>query len=147
MTGMAIFWLVLLILFLLAEGATAAVTTLWFAAGALVAMIAASLNAALWLQITLFIVVSVALLLALRPILKKYITPRQTKTNIDAIVGAQGIVLVEINNLHATGKVKLGAMEWTARSADDSVIAPGTVVKVERIEGVKLFVTPVTVTV
>ena len=140
MNGMSIFWLVLLILFLAAEGATAAVTTIWFAAGALVAMIAAALGGTLWLQITLFIVVSIALLLALRPLLKKYITPRQTKTNIDALIGAQGVVLEAIDNLGGTGKVKLNGMEWTARSAAGTVIPAGSVIRVEKIEGVKAIV-------
>ncbi|MBO5868084.1 MAG: NfeD family protein [Oscillospiraceae bacterium] len=140
MTGMAIFWLVLLILFLMAEGATAALTTIWFAAGAMAAMIAAALDGALWLQISLFVLVSILLLLALRPLLKTYITPRQTKTNIDAILGKQGVVLEEINNLKATGRVKLGAMEWSARSADDAVIPVNAVIRVEKIEGVKVLV-------
>jgi len=140
MNGMWIFWLVLLILFLAAEGATAAVTTIWFAAGALIAMIAAALGAQLWLQVILFIVISIALLLALRPILKKYITPRQAKTNIDALIGAKGVVLEEIDNLNGTGKVKLNGMEWTARSAAGTVIPAGSVIRVEKIEGVKAVV-------
>lgn len=141
MNPMSVFWLVLLILFLAAEGATAAVTTIWFAAGALVAMVTAFLGGQLWLQICLFILVSIALLLALRPILKKYITPRRVKTNIDALVGAQGIVTVQIDNLRSTGKIKLNGMEWTARSGDGSQIPVGAVVRVEKIEGVKAIVT------
>ena len=140
MNSMWIFWLVLLILFLAAEGATAAVTTIWFAAGALIAMIAAALDAQLWMQVTLFIVISIALLLALRPILKKYITPRQTKTNIDALIGSQGLVLEDIANLNGTGKIKLNGMEWTARSAAGTVIPAGSVIRVEKIEGVKAIV-------
>ena len=58
-------------------------------------------------------------------------------------VGSEGYVTADIDNLAATGTVKLGAMEWTARSADGSAIKAGTRVKVERIEGVKAFVSPV----
>lgn len=140
-------WLILLILFLIAEGATAAVTTIWFAAGALVAMLASLLGAQLWLQVLLFLVVSVGLLLALRPLLKKYITPRKARTNVDSVIGSQGVVLERIDNLAGTGRVKLGGMEWSARSGSGECIEEGTVVKVEKIEGVKVFVTTVTASV
>jgi len=147
MNPMAMLWLVLLILFLVAEGATAAVTTIWFAAGALVAMVAALLGAQIWLQVILFVVVSIGCLLALRPLLKKYITPKKVRTNVDAVVGSQGVVLERIDNLAGTGRVKLGGMEWTARAENNECIETGTVVLVEKIEGVKVFVTPVAVNV
>ena len=143
MNSMAMMWLVLLILFLAAEGATAAVTTIWFAVGALAAMIAALLNAQLWLQVTLFAVVSVGLLLALRPLLNKFITPKKVRTNTDALIGTQGIVLEKIDNLAGTGRVKLGGMEWAARSEDGQTVEAGTVVTVCKIQGVKVLVVPV----
>jgi membrane protein implicated in regulation of membrane protease activity len=145
MNPMATLWLVLLILFLMAEGATAAVTTIWFAAGALVAMVAALLDAQIWLQVIVFVVVSIGCLLALRPLLKKYITPKKVRTNVDAVVGSQGVVLERIDNLAGTGRVKLGGMEWSARAENNECIEAGTVVRVEKIEGVKVFVTPVAV--
>ena len=140
MENMEIMWLVLLILFLVAEGATAAVTTIWFAIGAIVAMFAAIFGAQIWLQTVLFAVVSVLCLLALRPVLKKYLEPKKVKTNIDAVIGKQGVVLEEIDNLAGTGKVKLDGMEWSARSATGEKIEKDTVIAVERIEGVKVFV-------
>ena len=88
-------------------------------------------------------IVSGVLLALLRPFLRKYITPKQTRTNIDAVIGSKGMVLAEINNDLQQGKVKLGAMEWTARSTDGSVLTPGTQVVVDKIEGVKAFVSPV----
>jgi membrane protein implicated in regulation of membrane protease activity len=142
---MATMWLVLLILFLVAEGATAAITTVWFAAGALVAMLAAILGAEVWLQILVFVAVSIGLLLALRPLLKKYITPKKVRTNVDSVIGSQGMVLETINNLAGTGRVKLGGLEWSARSGSGEVIPEGTVITVEKVEGVKVFVTPVSV--
>jgi membrane protein implicated in regulation of membrane protease activity len=145
MTWDAILWLVGLVLFLMAEAATVAVVSLWFAAGSLVAMVAAILGAPFWLQGLLFGGVSVALLLLLRPILKKYFTPRLTKTNVDAVIGMQGFVTVPIDNLHATGTVKLNGMEWTARSTSGASIPEGTLVRVDKVEGVKAFVTPVPV--
>ena len=145
MNGLATMWLVLLILSLVAEGATAAVTSIWFAAGALVAMVAAMLEIDLWVQIVLFMVVSVGLLIALRPILKKYINPRKVRTNIDSVIGSQGVVLEQIDNISGTGRVKLGGMEWAARSASGATIAAGEVIVVEKIEGVKVFVSTVNV--
>lgn len=147
MDNMEILWLVLLILFLVAEGATAAVTTIWFAIGAVVALIAAILGAEIWLQVVLFSVVSVVCLLALRPVLKKYIEPKKAKTNIDALIGKEGIVLEQIDNLAGTGKVKLGGMEWSAKSVTGAIIEKDTVIVVEKIEGVKVFVTAAAVTV
>ena len=140
MEKMEILWLALLILFLVAEGATAAVTTIWFALGAVVAMIAALLGAEIWLQVVLFAVVSVICLLALRPVLKKYLDPKKTKTNIDAVIGKQALVLEQIDNVNGTGRVKIDSMEWTARAVDGKTIEKDTVVVVEKIEGVKVFV-------
>ena len=140
MNPMATVWLVLLVVFLGVEAATVTVTTMWFAVGSLVAMIAALLGAEVWLQAALFGVVSIALLLALRPIIKKYITPRQSRTNIDAIIGTQGVVVDRIDNIASTGRVKLGGMEWSARSTSGEAIEKDTVISVDRIEGVKVFV-------
>ena len=145
MTWDAILWLVGLVLFLMAEAATVTVVSLWFAAGALVALVAAMLGAPFWLQGLLFGGVSVALLLLLRPILKKYFTPRLTKTNVDAVIGTQGLVTVPVDNIRATGTVKIGGMEWSARSTSGAPIPEGTLVRVDKVEGVKAYVTPLPV--
>ncbi len=140
-----IIWLVLLILFLVAEGATAAVTTIWFAAGALAAMLAAIFGLHLWVQIVLFVAVSIGLLIAFRPLLKKYITPKKTATNVDALVGTKGIIVERVDNIAGTGRVKLGSLDWSARSENGECIEVGVVVNVEKIQGVKAFVSPVNV--
>lgn len=137
-----IIWLALLIIFLIAEAVTVATISLWFAAGALVALVAALLGASTALQIALFLVVSAALLACLRGVVKKHFTPKLARTNVDAIIGTCGYVTAGIDNVSATGTVKLGAMEWTARSTSGAPIDAGTLVKVDRIEGVKVFVTP-----
>jgi len=143
MNAAAVIWLILLLVFLFIEANTVALVSLWFAGGALVAMIAAVLGAVPGVQITLFIGVSCILLTLLRPFLRKYITPKLTKTNLDAVIGSKGVVTMEINNDISQGQVKLGAMEWTARSANGEVLIPGTQVTVDRIEGVKVFVSPI----
>ena len=141
----AFVWLGLVILFLIAEGATVSLVSLWFAAGAVIAMFAALLGAGVWLQTGLFLAVSGALLLMLRPIVRRYLVPKITATNVDSLVGANGLVTEAIDNVTASGQVKLGAMEWTARSTTGENIPQGTLIRVERIEGVKVYVTPVNV--
>lgn len=140
-----IIWLFLMVLFIMMEASTVAVISLWFAVGALAAMIASLLGGALWLQLVVFFAVSCLLLCALRPVLKRFFTPKLTKTNADAIVGTTGLVIGQINNVLAHGQVKLGAMQWSARSTTGAVIEEGTLVRVDRIEGVKVFVTAVEV--
>lgn len=141
----AFVWLGLVILFLIAEGATVSLVSLWFAAGAVVAMFAALLGAGVWLQTGLFLVVSGALLLMLRPIVRRYLVPKITPTNVDSLVGSTGLVTEAIDNVTASGQVKLGAMEWTARSTTGEDIPQGALIRVDRIEGVKVYVTPVNV--
>lgn len=138
----AILWFLLMIVFLFMEASTVVMVSLWFAAGALTAMIASLLGAEFWLQVILFVTVSGVLLSLLRPVFRKYIKPRITKTNLDAVIGAVGVVTARIDNIQSAGQIKLGAMEWTARSTSGEVIEEGTQVKVDRIEGVKVYVTP-----
>lgn len=136
-------WLGLLVGFLVLEAACPIhLVSIWFAAGALVAMVTALLGGEIWLQIVLFLVVSCALLASLWPFIKKVLNPHLTKTNLDAVVGTLGRVTVAIDNVSATGQVKLGAMEWSARSSSGQPIPENTLIRVDRIEGVKVFVTP-----
>lgn len=142
MNWAAIIWLILLVVFLGAEAATVSMVSLWFAVSAVVALLVALLGGAVWLQATLFLVISAALLAVLRPLVRRYITPQVTATNVDSVIGSMGRVTADIDNMSAEGQVKLGAMEWTARSTSGKPIPAGTLVKVDRIEGVKAFVTP-----
>lgn len=141
MNWAAIIWFGLLLVFLVAEAACPIhLVSIWFAAGALVAMIASFLGAAVWLQILLFLAVSCTLVVLLWPFIKKFLNPKLAKTNIDAVIGSEGYVTADIDNVSTTGQVKLGAMEWTARSTSGKPIPKGTLVKVDSIEGVKAFV-------
>ena len=136
----AILWFALLILFLMVESSTVSVVSIWFAAGSLVALVAGLFGAEFWLEAVLFLGVSVLTLAALRPMLKKFITPKLVKTNVDAVIGKTGIVTAAIDNLQNVGTVKLDGMEWSARSTDGNPVEKDRVVKVDRIEGVKVFV-------
>ena len=139
----AAFWLVCIVVFLIMESSTVALVSIRFAAGAFAALVASLCGAVFWLEMVLFIGIAVLALAALRPMLKKFITPKMVKTNVDAIVGQQGKVIADIDNLQSQGTIKLGAMEWSARSTDGSVIQAGAVVQVDKIEGVKAFVSAV----
>lgn len=139
-------WFFLMVVFLVAEAACPIhLISVWFAAGSLVATVVSLLGGPVWLQVTLFLVVSGVLLTLLWPFVKKFLNPKLTKTNVDALVDTRGYVTADIDNVSATGQVKLGSMEWTARSTNGEAICAGTLVKVDRIEGVKAFVSPVKV--
>ena len=144
MNWAASIWMVLMVGFLIAEAACPChLVSIWFAAGALVAGIVAICNGAVWLQVVLFLAVSIGLLIAMFPLVKKFMKPKIINTNVDSVIGSQGYVTEDIDNMDAVGQVKLGGMYWTARSASGENIPKGTLVKVEKIEGVKAFVTPV----
>lgn len=145
MNWFAVMWLVLMVVFILIEVSTVSMVSAWFALGTLAALIASLCDAQLWLQIVLFVVVSVIMLLALRPLAKKYFTPRLTKTNVDAIIGVEGLVTECIDNVTSSGRVKLGHMEWSARSTSGETLEVGSRIQVDRVEGVKVFVSTVEV--
>lgn len=141
MFGSPIFlWLALFVVFLIVEAGTVALVSIWFALGALAALVSCVLGAEMWLQITVFLVVSLVLLALLWKRVRSKLTT--TKTNVDSVIGAEGYVTEAIDNLSYTGRVKLGGITWAARSISGAGIPVGTLVKVERIEGVKVFVSP-----
>ena len=141
MNEMLIIWLVLLILFLGVEAATLGLTTIWFGGGAAVALIAAALHAPLFVQIALFFLVSLLLLFFTRPVAVKYFNKDRVRTNVESLVGRQGIVTSEIDNLQSIGQITVGGQEWSARSSDDGIIIPvGAVVIVTSVSGVKVIV-------
>jgi len=137
---MLIFWIVLLIVLIVVEAVTAQMVTIWFAAGAAAAIAAELLGAQVWLQWTVFIIVSVIALIATRPLVRKLTKTRVQPTNADRVIGQTAVVTEEIDNIAATGKVSVNGTVWTARSADGSVIGKDERATVEKIEGVKLIV-------
>lgn len=138
-----IVWLVLMLVFLVAEGATAAMVSLWFVLGSLGGLIVSLLGGEVWLQFVVFFLVSAITLGLLRPLTRKFVNPEITSTNVNALPGTKGLVSEAIDNVRGQGQVKLGGVAWTARSSDDQPIPAGTLVQVDRIEGVKAFVSPV----
>ncbi len=143
MSEMLIFWLVLLIVAIVVEVLTMGLTTIWFAGGALVAILAAMLHLPIWLQIILFAGVSLTLLFFTRPVAVKYFNRDRIKTNVESMVGRQAVVTGEIDNIQGIGQVTLSGQEWSARSTDEKVRIPvGSVVNVVSVSGVKLIVRP-----
>lgn len=143
MDEMIIFWLLVLIVAIVAEVLTMGLTTIWFAGGALVAVIAAVMDAGSWLQWLLFVAVSLVLLFFTRPAAVKYFNKDRVRTNVESMVGAQAIVISEISNLHGIGQVTVGGQEWSARSSSEGIVIPvGCVVRVLDVQGVKLIVEP-----
>lgn len=138
--GLSIMWLVILVVCLVVEVCTLGLASIWFAGGALLALIISLIGGPWWLQLLLFLVVSIVLLVFTRPIATKYFNKNRTKTNVESVVGKQAIVTLKIDNLMGQGQIVTDGMEWTARSLDSTVIEEGTVVVIEKIEGVKAIV-------
>lgn len=138
-----IIWLIMLILFALVEMMTLGLTTIWFAGGALGAIIVAAVDGPIVLQVVVFIIISLVMLVFTRPVAMKYFNKDRVKTNAESLIGKEAIVTADIDNLKNTGKATVNGMEWTARAAINGMIIPaGAVVVVHEISGVKLMVEP-----
>lgn len=133
-------WLALLILFSMGEAITVGLTSIWFAVGSLGALLCALVGGGVWLQVGVFLALSGLTLALVRPLAKKFLTPGYSATNADRVIGQEAVVTQEIDNLRGQGQVNIAGQTWTARSQDDAVIPEGTLVRVLRIEGVKVFV-------
>ena len=143
LSPMATLWLTALLVFAVAEAITVNLVSIWFAGGALVALIATGLDAPVWLQVVLFLVVSGALLALVAPWARKASRVNKVATNADRHIGRTALVTEEINNLRETGAIRMDGVIWTARSESGDVIPAGQTITVKRIAGVKAFVEPV----
>ena len=141
MNEMMIFWLVVVILTIIIEAISLGLTSIWFAGGALIALIVAACGGPLALQIILFFIVSLLLLFFTRPIAVKYFNKDRVRTNAEGLIGRQAIVISEVDNLQGIGQATVSGREWSARSVDADVKIPvGAVVEIVAIDGVKLIV-------
>ena len=137
------FWLMAFIILVVMEFLTMGLITIWFAIGALTAFFASLFGASFWIQIILFLVVSLVVLVVYRPLAVKYVNSKRTKTNVDDLVGKEAKVTEKIDNLNQTGRVVLNGMDWSARTTIGGTIDVDTIVKVIEVKGVKLIVEPV----
>ncbi len=135
-----ILWLVALIVFAVVEISTVLLVAVWFCFGSLGALIASLLRLEFVWQITIFLIISIILIIFTRPFVKKFLMPNIVKTNYDRIIGMECVVLEDIENMQNKGSVKVSGQVWTARSKDGSIIKAGEVVKIIEISGVKLIV-------
>ena len=139
--SMPVVWLIAMVVLLIVEGIVPGLISIWFALGALAALLSALLHAPLWLQLVWFFVVSIASLALTRPLVRKYVNGRVKPTNADMIIGKECVVTEEIDNIRGTGAVSVSGKVWTARMENDAdTAAVGEVLLILRIEGVKLIV-------
>lgn len=135
------FWLLVLILCLVVEAVTVQLVTIWFAAGAVGALLAANFGLGLGAQLTIFVILSIALLLPLRPLMRNVLHTGRSKTNADRILDQTAVVVQTINNREESGQIRLMGQVWTARSLqEDDCIPEGETVVVRSISGVKAMV-------
>ena len=139
-TTMVFVWLVIAVGLGIFEAATVALVSIWFAIGAVAAMVPAYFNAPFWVQILVFILVSALCFVFTRPFFKKIIRVNKQPTNVDRLVGQEGVATDDIENIECRGKVFISGLTWSARSETGELIPQGAVVTVKKIEGATLVV-------
>jgi len=137
-----VLWLLVAVIFGVIEAATVQLMSIWFAVGAVAAMIAALLGAGIWLQFVVFLAVAVLVLVFTRPLVKKVLRVGHVHTNADSLIGRIGAVTVDIAGPGEVGRVLVDGQDWSAVSQDGIPVAKGEKVLVKAIEGVKLVVEP-----
>ena len=141
--NMPVIWLIAMVALLIIEAVVPGLISIWFALGALAALLSALLHAPLWLQIVWFLVVSIAALVLTRPLAVKYVNSRTQPTNADVLIGKECVVTEEIDDVLGTGAVTVSGKVWTARTGQEGLrLEKGAKARVLRIEGVKLIVKP-----
>ena len=139
-TTMVFVWLVIAVVLGIFEAATVALVSIWFAIGAVAAMVPAYFNAPFWVQILVFILVSALCFVFTRPFFKKIIRVNKQPTNVDRLVGQEGVATDDIENIECRGKVFISGLTWSARSETGELIPQGAFVTVKKIEGATLVV-------
>ncbi|MCC8129488.1 MAG: NfeD family protein [Clostridiales bacterium] len=139
-----VFWVIAIVVFAIVEGVTVGLASIWFVAGALAALIVSLFISNVWIQAAVFLLVSILSLAAFKPLVERYLTPKDARraTNLDSIIGQEAVVREDICNLENRGQVKIKGLEWSALSETGEDIPAGTVVVVDRIEGVRVYVHP-----
>lgn len=134
-------WMIALVALVIGEAVTVGLTFIWFAVGALGALIVSALGASVWIQVAVFLGLSTVTLILVRPAAARLLRPGISPTNADRILGQVALVTQTIDNMAQTGQVKLSGQVWTARSEGGEVIPEQSRVRILRIEGVKVIVT------
>ena len=140
MLGMEILWLAGIVAFIILEAVTYQLISIWFVIGAIGGLIATMCGVDFYVQMAVFLAISILLLILLRPVSMKLIKKQDFKSNADSLIGKSILVTQEVNNIKGTGQGKVNGMVWTVRSETDETIAAGELAEIKRIEGVKLIV-------
>ncbi len=135
-----VLWVAAMVVFAIVEVATVNLVSVWFVGGALAALVVQLLGLNLWWQLGVFLVAASILLACLRPFVKKFVSPHKTATNADMALDRQAYLTETVDNLNGTGALKLDGKEWSVRSVSGEVLEAGTLVRIIRMQGVKLFV-------
>lgn len=136
-------WLILAGVFVIGEVLTSGFLIFWLALGSLIAMAVSFLTDSIIIQTTVFLISSVILILATKPLVRKFANTETVKTNVSSIIGKKGLVTKDINSINSTGQVKVDGELWSAIGENDMEISKGTEVEVIEIKGVKVIVTPI----
>ena len=136
-------WLILAGVFVIGEVLTSGFLIFWLGLGALIAMAVSFITDNIIIQTTVFLISSVILILATKPLVKKFANTETVKTNVSSIIGKKGLVTKDINSINSTGQVKVDGELWSAIGENDMEISKGTEVEVIEIKGVKVIVAPV----
>lgn len=133
-------WLAVVVFAIVLEAVTAALVSIWFVPAGVISMVLALLNLPIWLQLTAFLILSAVFVFVFRSWFCKGVRKNDTRTNLDAVIGADARVIERICNIDGKGAVKVMGKEWSARSVDDEIYDEGDIVRVIEIRGVKLIV-------
>ena len=136
-------WLILAGVFVIGEVLTSGFLIFWLGLGALIAMAVSFITDNIIIQTTVFLISSVILILATKPLVKKFANTETVKTNVSSIIGKKGLVTKDINSINSTGQIKIDGELWSAIGENDMEISKGTEVEVVEIKGVKVIVTPI----
>lgn len=136
-------WLIIAGLFFIGEMITVGFLVFWLGVGALIAMIVSFFTSNIIIQTTVFIVSSAILLLATKPLVKKFVDIKPTNTNAFSIIGKKALVIKEINSIQSSGQIKINGEVWTAESENNEIIPEGSEVEILQINGVKAIVKPI----
>ena len=141
------YWLIASGIFFVGEIVTVGFLLFWFGIAGLITMVVSLFTSNIIIQSVVFLVTSVILILSTKPFLKKFVNKETIVTNANSLIGKKAIVIQEINNLQGTGQIKIGGEIWSAQNETDSVISENQEVEIIKIEGVKLIVKTIPITV
>ncbi len=141
------YWLIASGIFFVGEIITVGFLLFWFGIAGLITMVVSLFTSNIIIQSVVFLVTSVILILSTKPFVKKFVNKETIVTNANSLIGKKAIVIQKINNLQGTGQIKIGGEIWSAQNETDSVISENQEVEIIKIEGVKLIVKQIPITV